>query len=308
MNRGGESSAMISWSAMNSPTTCRSGFRSVQDVGPAIINRLMLRFRPIAPKPSPSSPATEIPSATTNSCTPRKRRKYDRARKSNNNNGSHPKRKDTSSSSSSTSSSSPTHPPKPSNDVVTLQLLPENNLPRAARDQAPAKKQRRAALDDESCPPSRCNLDLAVSASADLVSCRREKVVEESRVTVESRAEISSSDLAYCTGLEEVKMRLSVDTCPGLVTDGCNRVVWVNGAYRRMVGMMTAAAVRVVMKDDEVAACFGREIGGGAYTCWVRVRGETWRKEMVPCDVWRLENGGLAWRLDVESALTLGPG
>ncbi|CAL1391525.1 unnamed protein product [Linum trigynum] len=301
-----------SWSDMNNPISCRSGFRSVQDVGPAIINRLMLRFRPIAPKPSLTSAAKEIPSsAAANSCTPRKRRKYDRARKSNNNNRSQmAKRKDTSSSSSSsTSSSSPTHPPKRSNDVVTLQLLPENNHPRAASDQAPTKKQRRAAQDDKSCPPSGCrNLDLSVSTSADLMSWRREKVVEESWVTVESVAEISSSDLAYSTGLEEVKMRLGVDTCPGLVTDCCNRVVWVNGAYRRMVGTASVVRVVVVMKDDEVAASFHREVRGGAYTCWVRVRGETWRKEMVPCDVWRLENGGLAWRLDVESALTLGPG
>ncbi|CAL1358310.1 unnamed protein product [Linum trigynum] len=301
MNSGGEPSSwrMISWS------TNHGGFGSVQDVGPTITNRIMLRFRPIAPKPANPDPSV---TALANSYKPRKKRKYVRVRKSNRS----VKKKDTSASSSSPD-------PKSSNHVVTLQLLPEKGHP--------PKEQEAAAVDrnmlSSSLPPRQCNLDLTVAASAaeddnnsyyyhhgtDLVTWRRGQEVEESWVTVESAAEISSSSaFGYCMDLEEVKIRLDGDTCPGFVSDGCNRVVWVNGAYRRMVGTASVVRVVVVMKDDEVAASFRREVGGGAYTCWVRVRGATWRKEMVPCDVWRVENGGLAWRLDAEAALTLGPG
>lgn len=47
-----------------------------------------------------------------------------------------------------------------------------------------------------------------------------------------------------------------------------------------------------------------------AFTCWVRLQ-YAWKEEkfssqMVPCDVWRMDCGGFAWRLDVEAALGLG--
>ncbi|KAJ6776897.1 hypothetical protein OIU74_000971 [Salix koriyanagi] len=47
-----------------------------------------------------------------------------------------------------------------------------------------------------------------------------------------------------------------------------------------------------------------------AFSCWVRLQ-NSWQKEKcsktaVPCDVWRMDFGGFAWRLDVDSALSLG--
>ncbi|KAL8056546.1 hypothetical protein ABFX02_04G126100 [Erythranthe guttata] len=70
---------------------------------------------------------------------------------------------------------------------------------------------------------------------------------------------------------DEEKVRcLDLDTCPGFVTDGMNVVRWTN------------AAVRVV-------------------TC-----GKEKMCQTVPCDVWRMGCGGFAWRLDTKAALSLG--
>ncbi|XP_052180548.1 uncharacterized protein LOC127793841 [Diospyros lotus] len=121
-------------------------------------------------------------------------------------------------------------------------------------------------------------------------------------VTVEcvTEAWVDSSGLG-CTD-EERLVNLEWDTCPGFVTDRAGRVVWTNRAYRMMVGseMMTW----LVMKERAAPITFP------AFTCRVRLQ-YAWRKEKVamltvPCDVWRMDDGGFAWRLDVKAALCLG--
>ncbi|KAL0355135.1 UNVERIFIED_CONTAM: hypothetical protein Sradi_3960400 [Sesamum radiatum] len=66
------------------------------------------------------------------------------------------------------------------------------------------------------------------------------RVVVDSWVTVES---VTETWVAECYGWyslgrtdEEKVMSLHADACPGFVSDGRNRVRWINAAYRRMVG------------------------------------------------------------------------
>lgn len=195
--------------------------------------------------------------------------------------------------------------------VVTLQLMPEKDAPEGN---------------------SRCknvDLDLTVEKiqivkdlksndeeinGSDRVSATK---VVESWVTVESVRGTcmgeSSELLLGCTDAERVR-RLESDTCPGFVCDGSLRVRWVNDAYKRMVAVSEERdrggediVVWLKVKDSVSAAwwCYSHP----AFTCGVRLQ-YTWRNEkctkMVPCDVWRLDCGGFAWRLDVKAALSLG--
>ena len=110
---------------------------------------------------------------------------------------------------------------------------------------------------------------------------------------------------------------MEVDTCPWFISDGLNRVQWVNGAYKRMLmagkgnddGMLSPPPeimVWLVIKQELPRFCT-------AFSCKVRLQ-HTWQKEkcskMLPCDVWKMDDGdgggGFAWRLDVEAALSLG--
>lgn len=109
---------------------------------------------------------------------------------------------------------------------------------------------------------------------------------------------------------EERRRNLEMDTCPGFVSDTWNRVSWTNGAYRRMVGEEegggSVVAVWVVMKEQEMAAWTHV-----AFTCRVRVqytcgKGKERSTLTLPADVWRMDAGGYAWRLDVDAALRLG--
>ncbi|KAI6675465.1 hypothetical protein NL676_003371 [Syzygium grande] len=106
----------------------------------------------------------------------------------------------------------------------------------------------------------------------------------------------------------ERRSNLERDTCPGFTSDGWGRVTWANGAFRRMVGAAedrSKLVVWLVAKEGvpEMAA----------FTCRVRMQyasgGEGRSCSLtLPCDVWRMDGGGFAWRLDVDAALTLGLG
>ncbi|KAL8474615.1 hypothetical protein ACS0TY_030455 [Phlomoides rotata] len=105
-----------------------------------------------------------------------------------------------------------------------------------------------------------------------------------------------------CVGrTDEERVRsLDVDTCPGFISDGQNKVRWTNAAYRRMVSGEGAAWVVV---DEGVAL----PVGCAAFTCRVRVVtcGKETNAKTVPCDVWKMDCGGFAWRLDTAAALSL---
>ncbi|XP_022843571.1 uncharacterized protein LOC111367092 [Olea europaea var. sylvestris] len=103
---------------------------------------------------------------------------------------------------------------------------------------------------------------------------------------------------------EERMVSLQRDTCPGIISDGLNRVLWTNEAYRKMVGGAAEEVVAwLVMKAEAVVPA-----GIPSFTCRVRV--VTFGKDKIsltlPCDVWRMDCGGFAWRLDTTAALSLG--
>ncbi|MCL7049988.1 hypothetical protein MKW94_000627 [Papaver nudicaule] len=116
---------------------------------------------------------------------------------------------------------------------------------------------------------------------------------------------------------EEKKINLEKDTCPGFISDGLNRVIWTNEAYRKLVnqdgfgcgGVERPEMVWLVMNESlPLRSC---EEG---FVCRVKLQ-YTCNKErhslIVPCDVWKMNGGGgggggFAWRLDVKAALSLG--
>ncbi|PPR99281.1 hypothetical protein GOBAR_AA21394 [Gossypium barbadense] len=135
--------------------------------------------------------------------------------------------------------------------------------------------------------------------------------VVESWVTVECVTEtcMDGRELGS-TDVDKMK-NLEADTCPGFISDGLNRVQWVNGAYKRMLmagegreeWLPPEITVWLVIKQELPTFCT-------AFSCKVRLQfmwGNKCSTIMLPCDVWKMDGGGgFAWRLDVEAALSLG--
>ncbi|KAL2465444.1 hypothetical protein Adt_41295 [Abeliophyllum distichum] len=106
---------------------------------------------------------------------------------------------------------------------------------------------------------------------------------------------------------EERMMNLYLDTCPGFVSDRLNRVRWTNLGYKQMVQGDGAGAEAWLVMNDGVAL----PVSWPSFTCRVRVVTCRLRKNpttslTVPCDVWRMDCGRFAWRLDKKAALSLG--
>ncbi|XP_010550721.1 PREDICTED: uncharacterized protein LOC104821508 [Tarenaya hassleriana] len=142
-----------------------------------------------------------------------------------------------------------------------------------------------------------------------------QRMVVSSCVTVErvTDAWIDGYGIGRIDG--ERKMNLERDTCPGFISDGIGRVTWTNDAYKRMArenipveggapenNRDMSMIVRLVMKERPMLMYT-------AFTCRVRVQYTCQNREgspvIVPCDVWRMDGGGFAWRLDVKAALSL---
>ncbi|XP_028786159.1 uncharacterized protein LOC114742068 isoform X2 [Neltuma alba] len=269
-----------------------------------VVNRIMLRFRPIAPKPvaGGSASGAAVPDNTSKVLLSGKRakRKYVRVRrntgcgrKDNNNNNRSFERSEMRES--------------PENAVVTLQLMPE-------------KSELSGGSIAETSWCKNVDLDVTVekveiprnpeparlwATTGSLNGARR---VVESWVTVESVGDTCTNVGGLgSTDVEKVK-NLESDTCPGFISDGTGKVGWVNEAYKRMVsgkdeeGSSPEVVVKLKVKDNVI---YSYE----AFTCGVRLQytcqKEKWTK-MVPCDVWKLDCGGFAWRLDIKAALSLG--
>ncbi|XP_061372974.1 uncharacterized protein LOC133315386 [Gastrolobium bilobum] len=327
-----------------------------------ILNRIMLRFRPIAPKPvagSSDSAGGDVQVSQINKVEgKRSKRKYVRVRR----NSGYARKKG--------NRSSERKDGVENVAVVTLQLMPEKDAPERGEVTGDSWRknvdldltvEKIQILEDLNPPCATANADVGkgldrVVAEAELSSlagaswCKNvgldnltvekvrfmdnlkppcatanakryeildqvvaaaEMVVVESWVTVESvtgtcMGEGEGEGLG-CTDVEKVK-NLETDTCPGFVSDGCYKVRWVNDAYKRMVvgeEPWPEIVVWLKVKDSVEWCCYSYP----AFTCGVRLQ-YTWRNEkctkMVPCDVWRLDCGGFAWKLDVKAALSLG--
>ncbi|KZV47961.1 hypothetical protein F511_32970 [Dorcoceras hygrometricum] len=146
----------------------------------------------------------------------------------------------------------------------------------------------------------------AVDAGA-AFSSERSRHVSETWIIVE-RVTDAYADSAAGVGLgfsdREKIDRLEMDTCPGFVSDCTNKVVWVNEACRKMIhgGDVDATAahtVRLVVKEKLPRYW-------PSFACRVRLLQQgPKRSTTVACDVWRMENAGFAWKLDVTTALGL---
>ncbi|KAF5746945.1 hypothetical protein HS088_TW06G01121 [Tripterygium wilfordii] len=251
-----------------------------------IINPIMLRFRPIAPRPttvdtSNGSSPTDIKNAVF--AKSRTKRKYVRVKKTS---GGCKRRRRKLSDQERVSEDSE------GKNIVTLQLLPE----RTDGDKQPPCDGSWSTQVDHNPSMNKAPVD-----SSDLA-------VVESWLTVESMTDACSHMGGVgSTDGERVK-NLEADTCPSLISDNLNRVTWVNGAYKKMVtvaenrdGRLPEMVVRLAIKEK-------LPVSGGLFTCQMRVQ-NTWREErwskLVPCDVWRMDFGGFAWRLDLKTALSL---
>ncbi|VVB04187.1 unnamed protein product [Arabis nemorensis] len=256
------------------------------------VDTLMLRYRPIAPKPTTDQTGDNNNNNYSRyGMSKRTKRKYVRVSKNN-------------SSTCRGKSRSGVSDDREHSEVVTLQLMPEKSD--ISGENTP--------LDQDSLDPTVKTIIGEKARETDTWGTFNGGVTAdvETWVTVESVTCVcdggSSSHAAGCTDVEIVD-NLGKDTCPAFVSDGLNRVVWVNEAYRRIVsGEESSSSPDVVvwLVADEFTA--GMCCNYRAFTCRVRIQ-YTWQEtkytKTVPCDVWKMEFGGFAWRLDTTAALTL---
>ncbi|KAF8112551.1 hypothetical protein N665_0063s0037 [Sinapis alba] len=273
-------------------------------------DRIMLRFRPIAPKPV-SDGGSNSPVAGKYGCTTTsggssdvsgksgrgKRKKYQKESSS----GGNSRRKI---SNVSDSGVTPT-------TAVTLSLLPETPDKRPFPDL-------NVSPVVESDQKRNVPLWLSFSGGASgmltpykTTEISRRTVVVSSCVTVESVTDAWIDGHGLGRTDEEKKMNLVRDTCPGFISDGVGRVTWTNEAYRKMAKEGAPGTsydyfhvnVRLVIKEKPMMLTYP------AFTCRVRLQYTCQDRERgsvtVPCDVWRMDGGGFAWKLDVKAALCL---
>ncbi|CAL5368479.1 unnamed protein product [Camellia sinensis] len=258
-----------------------------------ILDRIMLRFRPIAPKPATGGSGSGESPPENKSITTKAR----------------PKRKYVKNNRNRRCKKSKVERGKDGSDrtVTTQQLLPQI----CCRKDSPAGVSC-GSLDFPAIQkqPIWLNFDNRPENS-DLTAVAPPKRVAESWVILEcvTDACMDGGGLG-ATDVERVK-NLEADTCPGFISDVGNKVQWINLAYKRMVvaaaaeedgGSPPETVVRLVAKVE-------LPISYPAFACRVRTQ-YTWRNEKysqtVPCDVWKMDFGGFAWRLDVKTALCLG--
>ncbi|KAI4336287.1 hypothetical protein L6164_014831 [Bauhinia variegata] len=275
------------------------------------VNRIMLRFRPIAPKPAvgtATSGGSSSESSDGLSRGVRTKRKYARDTNSNNGNKRCNKRRKSSA--------------EQKDAVVTLPLLPEtpDRKDSQAKDlTVSAEKGVRNRmnvpmwLSFENCAPP---LSYWHGGANDqpLVTASTGVMVAGSCVTVECVTETWVDGDGLGGTDEERRLNLAKDTCPGFISDGYGRVTWINGPYRDMVGHDNAEGEKIgvclVMKE-KAGMTLRALVRYPSFTCRVRVQytcGKEKSSLIVPCDAWRMDSGGFAWRLDVKAALSLSLG
>lgn len=284
------------------------------------IERMMLGFRPIAPKPvtggSTGSGNLLADNKNLLISSQRSKRKYVRVRK---NNHSYRSRKNEKANHGGCGSK---------DEIETLQLLPEKQ--KVVEDSEDST--RRSSSESWWCNTDTggCMVKEKVQVSKTNVGQTdtwlgfggvvgdQTVVVVESWVTVEKASGACMEEGRGFGSREDVEImkNLEKDTCPGFISDGLSyKVMWVNDAYKKMVMMVrkendvvvSAESVVVVMVSLVMKEKLPRLFT--SLTCRVRVE-YTWQNakysNIVPCDVWRMECGGFAWRLDVDAALSLG--
>ncbi|KAL3829513.1 hypothetical protein ACJIZ3_018315 [Penstemon smallii] len=269
------------------------------------MNNIMLRFRPIAPKPPggeaiSDSADLERRNGGARNGVKRAKRKYVRVRCRQN------KRKTIKSGKSSPPEKSVVEDASPpgSGVVKTLQLLPDH------RSESDLSCCNNNIQENSSTEKFTVDYELTADYGGGAVSLNSYRSAIETWIVVECVTDLTVTDVGVWLGLSDREKisQLEVDTCPGFVTDGTNHVVWLNEACRKMVGREVVGdgggvIVRLVVKENLPLFC-------PSFACRVRViqqakQGQKWNNKIVPCDVWRMEFSGFAWKLDVTTALSL---
>lgn len=161
-----------------------------------------------------------------------------------------------------------------------------------------------------SAPSEQLSSDLH---GVDLATAMPQRKVWESWITMESVTGTCEDRRLLGYTDEEIWKNLESDSCPGFISNSFDEVLWVNPAYRRMLDLNSEGRAPVA----EVAVRLGVKVEKSlvvkylpAFSCRVRIvypLSEKKTQMVVPCDVCKMDSGGFAWRLDVKSALSLGP-
>lgn len=266
----------------------------------------MLRFRPIAPKPVGDEAAASAAADLTGR---RVKRKYVRIRARQSKRRPRSKVSEVGKLPSPPENSCVDDAPPPEKKAVTLQLLGGRSEGESEREICDGGT--------EKFRENRCSVDKCVSyASTAAYGGGAADLNADGAVMVTWIVVEGVTDKFAGVGLgfsdKEKIYNLERDTCPGFVSDWKNNVIWVNAAYKRMVAEDDSAAAAAAEKGFLVWLVVKEEIPQicPSFACRVRVsqqkgQGQKWNK-IVPCDVWRMEFGGYAWKLDVNTALSLG--
>ncbi|KAL0377325.1 UNVERIFIED_CONTAM: hypothetical protein Sradi_3038000 [Sesamum radiatum] len=276
----------------------------------SVMQRIMLRFRPIAPKPAGGEAVPTAVEQERRNCSAkpgrRTKRKYVRVR---GRQSTKRKAEEGGRRSSPPEKSGVEDEPTPEKRVVTLQLLPERSeSDKSCDDSTGQKAEKFRSIDlykvDDEVTYEKWDIG-GGGRTAALGSVRS---VMKTWIIVECVTEIfieSGVGLGFSDG-EKIN-KLQADTCPGFVSDGTHNVVWVNEAYRKMVaeGEMWGNGIMVWLVVKENLPHYSP-----SFACRVRMiqqtkHGQVWNR-VVPCDVWRMQFAGFAWKLDVNTSLGLG--
>lgn len=275
----------------------------------ATFNRIMLKFRPIAPKPPTDGSVSDSMSASSNSngapLTKRNRpkRKYVRAnhKRINNNNNS-----------SNSGTSGRNRKCKTAKEEEKRDLQSDGTVVSSDFAGSTVVPDTGSTMSMSFGLPISTNMGGGKFGSNDNsgpgLEDRSDRAVE-SWVVVNGMTTETLLELGELGRTDGEKIRnLERDTCPGMISDGLYRVQWVNLAYKRMVegvgcGEPPAEVVVWLALEENIP------VGWPVFACTVRVV-YTCRKEKhsktMPCDVWRMDFGGFAWRLDAKAELCLG--
>ncbi|GMJ13695.1 Dynamic Influencer of Gene expression 2, ABA-induced transcription repressor 5 [Hibiscus trionum] len=247
------------------------------------VHRIMLRFRPIAPKPTTGGSVS--PQGSSEICSKSGRGKRRLSSKESNTKRCNKKRRVLN-----------------EEKRVTLPLIPESPDCKES-----VLNQQKGVVVPKSMPfwlsfGDKKESFLGGGGPAEqMVVVPSQKVRSGSCVTVECVTDTwVSADVLGSTD-EEKKDNLRRDTCPGFISDRMGRVTWTNGAYKQMVGAGGETTVWLAMKERLPVM-----ITYPAFTCKVRVQYACGKELTLPCDVWVMNGGGFAWRLDINAALCLG--
>lgn len=209
-----------------------------------------------------------------------------------------------SSSSSGTTSVDSSPPPRPQqHQLATLPLMPVTPVEDKAAAGAAAAAEEPAPVPSHVAAPAAAGARPFAPRAMHMRPAAAASLVTVEEVTATWRdGEAPSS--AACVGSGS-----GADEAPAFVSDQWGRVTWRNAAFVRAVsaddgGEAEAAPVMLGGALPAWGTCVG-------FTCRVRVAHSSARRAgssvVAPCDVWRLDAGGsYLWRLDLQAALTLG--